>query len=101
MLLACVIVDIRLDYCNTLLTKMPEANFNKLQIVQNTFARVTTGANRRDDITPVLAKLLPIRERVTFKMGALVGRSALSYCTIRTWNNLPADIRKSLKFRNR
>ena len=41
---ACSIVSSRLDYCNSLLLGMPETNFSKLQCIQNTFARVLTGA---------------------------------------------------------
>ena len=64
----------RLDYCNTILVGISEANLNKLKCVQNTLARVVTGTRRRDNISPVLADLhwLPIRARITYKIVTLV-----------------------------
>jgi len=51
--------------------------FQHLQSVQNSAARLITGARRRDRITPVLRQLhwLPVRQRVDFKMAALVYKS--------------------------
>ena len=80
-MVACSIVSSRLDYCNSLLVDMSEKNFAKLQVVQNTLARVVTGTKRYDHIkrevihiTPVLANLhwLPIKARVTFKIATLI-----------------------------
>ena len=67
------IVGSRLDYCNSLYAGMSETNFDKLQRVQNTLARVVTGHKRSDHITPVLADLhwLPVKSRVTFKIASL------------------------------
>ena len=47
---------------------MSSTNINKLQRVQNSLARVVTGARRYDHITPVLADLhwLKIQDRITF-----------------------------------
>jgi len=44
------------------------------QSVQNAAARLVTGAQRRDHITPILRQLhwLPVRQRVTFKIAVLV-----------------------------
>ena len=72
-MVACSIVGSRLDYCNSLYAGMSEANFDKLQRVQNTMARVVTGHKRSDHITPVLADLhwLPVKSRVTFKIASL------------------------------
>ena len=52
---------------------MLEANFDKLQLVQNTLACVVTGHKRSDHITPVLADLhwLPVKSRMTFKIASL------------------------------
>jgi len=62
----CSVVSSRLDYCNALYAGM-SSNFNKLQRVQNTLARVT------DHITPALIQFhrLPIRQRVNFKVATL------------------------------
>ena len=46
----------------------------KLQMIQNSAARLVTGTHRRDHITPVLFKLhwLPVRYRIEFKLLVLV-----------------------------
>jgi len=46
----------------------------RLQAVQNAAARLVTGTQRRDHITPVLRQLhwLPVRQRVNFKLVVLV-----------------------------
>ena len=64
----------RLDFYNSMLTEICDDNLNKWQRVQNTFARIVTGANRRDHIMPVPAKLhwLTIRASVTFEIGTMV-----------------------------
>ena len=71
-MVACRIVESRLDYCNSLYAGMSKANFDKLQRVQNTLARVVTGYKRSDHITPVMADLhwLPVKSRVTFKIAS-------------------------------
>ena len=73
-MVACAIVSSRLDYCNSVLAGISEANFNKLERV--TLACVVTDmpAYSRDHTTPVLAKLhwLPIRARVSFKIAMIV-----------------------------
>jgi len=56
------IVQSRLDYCNSLIVGMSEADFSKLQRVQNTLARVVFRRGKFDHITPTLSELhwLPI-----------------------------------------
>ena len=56
----------RLDYGNTMLYGLPETQLRKLQIVQNSAARLITGTRRRDHITLVLFNLhwLPVRQRM-------------------------------------
>ncbi len=58
----------RLDYCNALLGGCPASSINKLQIVQNTAARVLTRSRKYDHITPILRSLhwLPITFTFTF-----------------------------------
>jgi hypothetical protein len=72
--IACSIVGSRLDYCNSLFVGMPDRNFHKLQMVQNTLARVVTGHRKFDHVSPILKELhwLPVRKRVTFKIATLV-----------------------------
>ena len=64
------------DYCNAVLYGLPDAQLEKLQLVQNAAARLVTGTHRRVPITPVLFALhwLPIRQRIQFKLLLLVYR---------------------------
>ncbi len=41
----------RIDYCNTLLAGASKATLNKLQVVQNSAARILTRTRMRDHIT--------------------------------------------------
>jgi hypothetical protein len=70
---ACSIVTSRIDYCNSLFIGMSDANFAKLQRVQNTLARTVLRLKRSDHITPALTELhwLPVHARVTFKVASL------------------------------
>ena len=55
-IVACSIVNSRLDYCN-LFIGMTGRNFKKLQRVQNTLARVVLHAGKFEHITPALIQL--------------------------------------------
>ena len=60
----------RLDYCNSLLYDIPKYQRDKLQRIQNTAARMITGARSSDHITPILKSLhwLPVEVRINFKI---------------------------------
>ena len=69
--IAVAIVGSRLDYCNSLLAGTSTSNLARLQMVQNTLARVVAQKSRYCHITPVLAGLhwLPVRHRIDFKIA--------------------------------
>lgn len=60
----------RMDYANVLLHNLPKTLLNRLQLVQNTCARLVSRTPRRDHITPVLIELhwLPVQYRTTYKV---------------------------------
>ena len=60
---ATAIVGSRLDYCNSLLAGTSVSNLSRLQLVQNTLARIVAQKSRFDHIMPVLSELhwLPVR----------------------------------------
>ena len=63
-------VSSRIDYCNSLLYGAPGFLIHKLQRVQNMAARVVTGTQKYDHISPVLEKLhwLPVQSRINYKV---------------------------------
>ena len=70
------IVGSRLDFCNSLLAGTSVSNLTRLQIVQNTLARVVAQKSRFCHITPVLSDLhwLPVRHRISFKIATITFR---------------------------
>jgi hypothetical protein len=73
-LLANALVSSKLDFCNSLYFGLSQLFVHRLQLIQNSLARVVCPyIKRRDHITPTLRKLhwLPITSRITFKISLI------------------------------
>ena len=63
----------RLDYCNSLLSNISEDKLSRLQVVQNSAAKLVAKEKRMALSLPILYELhwLPVRERICFKVAML------------------------------
>lgn len=70
-------ISSRLDYCNSVFTCFNKKALNRLQLVQNSAARLLTGTPRMSHITPVLSTLhwLPVKHRIDFKILVVTFRA--------------------------
>ena len=67
------LVTSRLDYANAILYGIPDYLLHRLQLVQNSAARLVLRRRRHDHVMPLLEKLhwLPISLRIKFKINLL------------------------------
>ena len=67
------LVTSRIDYANSLLIGVNKSFMHRLQLVQNSAARLITRTAFRNHITPILFQLhwLPVEYRVRFKVLVL------------------------------
>ena len=67
-------ISCHLNYCKSLLHGISDSLIQRLQSVQNAAARLVTGMQRCDHITPVLHQLhlLPVRQWIHFKIAGCV-----------------------------
>jgi len=63
----------RLDYCNAVLHCAPDSSIQKLQLIQNTAARIVLQAPRQSPSRPLLERLhwLPVRQRIDYNLAIL------------------------------
>ena len=67
------LVHSHIDYCSAILIGLPKCLLNKLQMVQNSAARVLCRVKKRDTIKPTLKRLhwLSVASRIKFKVCCL------------------------------
>ena len=63
-----------LDYCNRILTLVPDVDIKHMQLVQNIAAKLVLGKSKSDSSSQCLHELhwLPIKQRIQYKILCLV-----------------------------
>ncbi len=70
-------ISSRLDYCNSRFTCLSNSTLKRLQVVQNSAAKLLTKSSKRSHVTPILISLhwLPVKFRIHFKIIVMVFRA--------------------------
>ncbi len=70
-------ISSRLDYCNSLFTCLSNSTLKRLQVVQNSAAKLLTKSSKRSHVTPILISLhwLPVKFRINLKIIVMVFRA--------------------------
>ena len=71
-------ISSRLDYCDALFAGLPKKTTERLQLIQNSAARLLIETKRREHISPVLASLLA-------SLASLALLASLASCYLRNW----------------
>ena len=76
-------ISSRIDFCNSLLYRLPEYQLNKLQRVQNMCARLICNESKYCHITLLLVDLhwLPVKFRAEFKILLIVFKIFRGFCS--------------------
>ena len=59
-----------IDFCNSLLIGLPVRHIQRLQVIQNSAARLVSRTKKHESVSPILQCLhwLPVRSRIMFKI---------------------------------
>ena len=93
----------KLDYCNSLFVGLSDNQIKRLQVAQNSAARLIKRQGRRCHITPILYDLhwLPVQQRIQYKICFFVFKCinnlAPSYLKSMVQLYIPNEFRKKLR----